>query len=141
MATGTVFACLSTSGPLYGKDKEEIFIHVGEYKLTSVTSADGQMGMACFYKGNKRIDCSKDPFFLLRQCEDKAMRQALMREYARKEVSEGGGVEEYQKGIDANIKRFGADFYNYMDPEAKRIHSEAGLRFEGSAKITKDSKD
>ena len=98
------------------------------------------MGMACFYKGNKRIDCSEDSFFLLKQCEDKAMRQALMREYARKEISEAGGVEEFQKGIDENIKRHGKDFYDYMDSEAKRFYTEAGLRFEGSPESKKSGK-
>lgn len=136
-----ILACMLAPFLVHGKDKEEVYVQAGEYKLVTITSEDGQMGGSCLYKRDKRIDCNEDTFALLKQCDDRSARETLMREFARREIREAGGVEKYQKGIDANIKRFGADFYGYLEPEAKKFYTDEGLRFEPAKGVSKVRKD
>jgi len=136
-----ILICVLAPTLVYAEDKKEVIVRSGEYTLFSFTSEDGQMGVACLYKGNKRIDCNESSFALLKQVDDESTRKTLMRDFARREIRKAGGVENYQKGIDANLERFGPEFYDYLEPEAKKFYTDEGLRFEPASGASESGKD
>lgn len=136
-----ILICVLAPLLVNAEDKKKVIVQSGEYTLFSFTSEDGQMGVACLYKGNKRIDCNEDCFALLKQVDDEPTKETLMREFARREIRKAGGVEKYQRGIDANLERFGLDFYDYLEPEAKKFYTDEGLRFEPAPTASEAGKD
>lgn len=101
----------------------------GGYRISLQLTEDKQGAVAVLSENGKVVGTGDDILALIGECPDPKARKTLLEDYVQKDIASHGGAAEYQKGINANLEKFGATVYNFLPKEVAELYSKYGVVF------------